>query len=108
VERGDHHLKGPHLLTTVIAGVFLVIGFSVILFPLIYIPFLLTSAALFASQSRSIACLLDRTEASGWAVWSAISKKIGLSPRSVGMLTLVFSLGCLGLMSRVCHAAFAH
>jgi hypothetical protein len=86
----------PRVVHIVAAFVLLAIGFGVILFPMIYISFFVASGALFASESLSVARMLDRAEAFFWAA----------TARPVRVIAVVLGLVCLVFTSCVCYNAF--
>jgi hypothetical protein len=88
----------------VAAFVLLAIGFCVLLFPMIYIPFFLASSALFASESLTVARLLDEIELLGWSAWSWMVEMTGLSPRSAKVIAATLAVV---FTSCLCYA-FAH
>jgi len=85
----------PRIGRLVLAIVFLAIGVCLVVFPLIYVPFLLLSAAMFASESSRFARILDHTETSSRGYWAYSQKRFG--GRNVKVAVWTLSVGCLVL-----------
>ena len=95
---GKEH-EGPRILRIVLALVLLVIGCFMVLLPLVYLPFFVASGAIFASESLTVARILDRTEALGWSAWTKMREVTGLSPRSAKVIAAMLGLLCVALTS---------
>jgi hypothetical protein len=91
-----------------IAFVLLAVGICLILFPLVYIPFLAAGTALLASDSLTCARLLDKAESGVRLVWAWFKAKAGLPPQSAKVIGAILGLGCLALTGRYCYNAFMH
>jgi hypothetical protein len=88
------------------AFAFLCVGLLLLVLPLVYIPFLLVSAALFASESRTIARFLDHGEAWSRDQWSGIKARFGISQRGAKMTLGVLGFGCVALAAYTCYRKF--
>jgi uncharacterized membrane protein YbaN (DUF454 family) len=98
---------GPRIGRLILALVFLVVGICLILFPLIYIPFLAASAAMLAAESRRFARGLDKGEVWARDKWASIQKRLGLSQRTVRITMGALGFGCLFLAGRMWYGTFA-
>jgi uncharacterized membrane protein YbaN (DUF454 family) len=98
----------PKVLRLVAGFVLLAIGLCLTLFPLVYIPFILASGAMFASESLTFAHMLDRLEVFCRRSWTAARRKAGLSPRSAKMIAAVVGIGCLVVMGFACYRSLSH
>jgi uncharacterized membrane protein YbaN (DUF454 family) len=92
-----------HIVRFGLALVFLCVGVILIFLPLVYIPFLLASAALFASESVTFARFLDRTEQWSRNAWARFH---AYSPRGAAAAATTFSVGCIGMAIFACYRAF--
>ncbi len=97
-----------HIVRFGLALVFLCVGIILIFLPLVYIPFLLCSAALLASESRLFARLLDRTEAWIRQTGRNWKERLGLSSAQVNVIAAVASIGCIAVMGFACYKTFSH
>jgi len=97
-----------HIVRFGLALVFLCVGILLIFLPLVYLPFLLGSAALFASESRLFARMLDRTEAWSRQVGRHWKERLGLSSAQVHVIAAVTSIGCVAVLGFACYKTFAH
>jgi hypothetical protein len=107
--RRTHRRKGcnetaPRIGRLVIAGVCFVAGLCLVLFPLIYVPFFLMSAAMLAAESHRFARMLDDGEAWSRACWAQTQQRFGV--RNVNVAVLALSLGCLVLVGGACYITF--
>ena len=94
----------PRIGRIVIAGVCFVAGLCLVLFPIIYIPFFVVSAAMLASESPRFARILDHGEAWSRAHFAQTQQRFGV--RNVTVAVLALSLGCLVLAGGACYLAF--
>jgi uncharacterized membrane protein YbaN (DUF454 family) len=94
----------PRIGRLVLAIVFLAVGVCLIVFPLIYVPFFLLSAAMFASESPRFARVLDHCETWGRSTWAGIQQRFGV--RNVKVAVWVLSAGCLLMTGRACYNTF--
>jgi uncharacterized membrane protein YbaN (DUF454 family) len=88
------------------ALILLCVGLVLLFLPLVYIPFLLISAALFASESRYIAQTLDRIESWSRTCWDEFKAKFGISKRGATMIVGSFGLLSLALAGVTCLNTF--
>ncbi len=100
--------ESTRILRISIAFVLLAVGICLILFPLVYLPFLAAGTALFASESLWCARLLDKTESGVRHGWAWFKAKAGLPPQSAKVIGAILGLGCLVLTGRYCYHAFMH
>ncbi len=100
--------EASHILHFAVALILLAIGLCLIVFPLIYIPFLAAGTALFASESLVCARILDRTESGVRRAWAWFKAKTGLPPQSAKVIGAMVGLGCLVLTGRYCYNALIH
>jgi len=80
-----------------VALVFLGVGLLLLFLPLVYIPFLLISAALLASESRSIARFLDHSELWLKDTWTRFRTRHGISRRGSKLIFATLGMGCIAL-----------
>lgn len=105
---GESEEVTTHIVRFGLALVFLCVGIILIFLPLVYIPFLLGSAALFASESRLFARTLDRTEAWTRQTGRNWKERLGLSAAQVNVITAVASIGCIAAAGFACYKKFGH
>jgi hypothetical protein len=94
----------PRIGRFVVAGICFVVGLFLILFPVIYVPFFVLSAAMLASESPRFARILDHGEAWSRAHWAQTQQRFGVHRVNVAVGAL--SLGCLLLAGRACYNTF--
>jgi hypothetical protein len=105
--REDNHCEAaPRFARIVMAMALLVAGVCLLFFPLVYIPFLLASAALFASESLRLAQLLDRGEAWMRESLGRILGALGVSRGTASVVGVTLGVGSLVLGAFVCYVAF--
>jgi uncharacterized membrane protein YbaN (DUF454 family) len=95
-----------HIVRFGLAIIFLVVGILLIFLPLVYIPFLLVSAALFASESVAFARFLDRTEAWGRESWARFKARFGITPLGSQIIGGTLSIGCIALAGFAAYRTF--
>jgi uncharacterized membrane protein YbaN (DUF454 family) len=98
--------KAPRIVRLGVAIGLFWIGVFLVVFPLIYVPFFVTSAAIMASESLPFARFLDRSELAFRRSWTGFQQRHGLSHRAVHMIIVTVSLGCLALTGCVCYNTF--
>jgi hypothetical protein len=96
----------PRIARLILAVALFVIGVCLIFFPLVYIPFFLVSAAMFASESLKFAQLLDRCEVWVRITWARTKRKYGISSRTVHVLSVTAGAAGLLLSGYFCYNAF--
>ena len=89
-----------------IALVFLCVGLLLLFLPLVYIPFLLVSAALLASESRSIARILDHGEVWIRRTWTQIKARLGISQTGSKIIFATLGVGCIALAGYTFYKTF--
>jgi uncharacterized membrane protein YbaN (DUF454 family) len=94
----------PRIGRLIMGLVFFAVGVCLVLFPLIYIPFFVLSAAMLASESQRFARILDHGEASSRGYWAYTQQKFG--NRTVKVAVWALSMGCLVLAGRACYNTF--
>jgi hypothetical protein len=100
--------ESTRVLRFAIAFLLLAVGICLILFPLVYIPFLAAGTALFASESLGCARLLDKAESGLRHGWAWFKARTGLPPQSAKVIGAILGLGCLALTGRYCYHALMH
>jgi uncharacterized membrane protein YbaN (DUF454 family) len=95
-----------HIVRFGLAIIFLVVGILLILLPLVYIPFLLVSAALFASESVTFARFLDRTESWGRNCWARFKARFGITPLGTQIIAGTLSVGCIAVAGFAAYRTF--
>jgi hypothetical protein len=88
------------------AFVLIVIGLCLVVLPLVYIPFLVAGAVLFASESLTCARAFDRTEFASRSAWAWFKARTGITAQSLRVIGVVVVIGCLALTGRYCYLAF--
>jgi hypothetical protein len=96
----------PRIVRLCVAAFLFLVGVALILFPAIYVPFFVASAALFASESLPLARLLDRIESGSRHAVTKFMRRFGLSRKTVKYAALTLSLSCLALTGCACYSAF--
>jgi uncharacterized membrane protein YbaN (DUF454 family) len=94
----------PRIGRLVMAVVFFVVGICLVVFPLIYVPFFVLSAAMLASESQRAARILDHGEAWSRGHWASTQQRFG--SRTVKITVWIFGIGCLVLAGRTCYNTF--
>jgi uncharacterized membrane protein YbaN (DUF454 family) len=94
----------PRIGRFVAAVVFFLVGICLVVFPLIYIPFFVLSAAMLASESPRFARILDHGETWSRSRWARTQERFGV--RNVRVAVWALSLACLGLTGRACYNTF--
>ena len=95
--------RTPRIGRLILALVLFAVALCLFVFPLVYVPFLVASAALLASESPRFARILDRGEVWSRDEWTTIQRRLGVSGdvMRMGMLALGLILtGC------VCYTTF--
>ena len=105
---GETEEVTTHIVRFGLALVFLCVGIILIFLPLVYIPFLLCSAALFASESRVFARMLDHTEAWIRQTGRHWKERLGLSATQVNVIAAVTSIGCVAVLGFAAYKTFGH
>jgi hypothetical protein len=100
--------EATRLFWYAVALALVMVGFFLLVFPLVYIPFLAAGAAIFASESLACARLFDHTESSIRSGWASFRDKTGMSPRSAKVIGGLVALACLGLTGRYWYNALMH
>jgi uncharacterized membrane protein YbaN (DUF454 family) len=95
-----------HIVRFGLAVIFLCVGIILILLPLVYIPFLIASAALFASESVTFARFLDRSETWCRRSWARIKASLGITPLGSQIIAGVLSVGCIGMAGFAAYRTF--
>jgi uncharacterized membrane protein YbaN (DUF454 family) len=95
-----------HIVRFGLALIFLAVGILLIFLPLVYIPFLLVSAALFASESVTFARFLDRTETWGRNIWARSKERFGITPLGTQIIAGTLSIGCIAAASFAAYRTF--
>jgi uncharacterized membrane protein YbaN (DUF454 family) len=94
----------PRIGRLIMALVFFVVAVCLIVFPLIYVPFFILSAAMLASESSRFARVLDQGEEWGRGYWAHTQQRFG--DRTVKVAVWAFGLGFLVLGGRACYNTF--
>lgn len=84
----------------------IVIGLCLLVLPLVYIPFLVGGAVVFASESLASARALDRAEFAARSAWAYVKARTGITPHSARLIGAMVGIGCLALTGRYCYLAF--
>jgi uncharacterized membrane protein YbaN (DUF454 family) len=105
---GEHDHLSTHLVRFGLAAVFLAVGIVLIFLPLVYIPFLLGSAAMLASESSLIARGLDHSEAWSRRFGRRWKEKLGLSTRTVNVISAVIAIGFVATAGYAFYRRFQH
>jgi uncharacterized membrane protein len=87
----------PRVGRLILAVIFFIVAVCLLLFPLIYIPFFVLSAAMVASESSRFARILDHGEEWTRDSWARTRQRYGLSGRTVNIAKWTLGLGCLVL-----------
>ena len=104
----DREDESARILRFAVAFILVGTGLCLLVFPLVYIPFLVAGAAMFASESLACARILDRAESGVRRGWALLNAKTGLSPQSAKVIGAILGLGCLALTGRYCYVALMH
>jgi uncharacterized membrane protein YbaN (DUF454 family) len=105
---GEGEELTTHFVRFGLALVFLCVGIILFFLPLVYIPFLLGSAALFASESRLFARWLDHAEAWVRRTGQRWKERLGLSAAQVNVIAAIASIGGIAIMGFACYKTFSH
>jgi uncharacterized membrane protein YbaN (DUF454 family) len=94
----------PRIGRFVVAVVCFVVGICLVVFPLIYVPFFILSAAMLASESQRFARILDHGETWSRDSWTKTQEKFGV--RKVRIAVWAVSIAGLALTGRACYNTF--
>jgi uncharacterized membrane protein YbaN (DUF454 family) len=94
----------PRIGRFVVAVVCFVVGICLVVFPLVYVPFFILSAAMLASESPRFARILDHGETWSRSSWVKTQEKFGVKNVKIAVWTL--SIACLALTGRACYNTF--
>jgi uncharacterized membrane protein YbaN (DUF454 family) len=97
---------GLRVARLLMAMIFFAVAVCLFVFPLVYVPFFIMSAAMLASESPRFARILDHGEAWTRENWERTRQRWGLSQRTVNVATWAFGLGCLFLTGCVYYNRF--
>lgn len=100
----DSDEMGPRIGRLVIAVLCFVVGICLVVFPFIYLPFFIVSAAMLASESHRFARMLDHAEVWCRAIWLKTQERFGVRNVKVAVWTL--SVVCLLLTGCACYNTF--
>jgi hypothetical protein len=98
--------RAPRFARMIAAAVLLMTGLLLLVFPLIYVPFFVASAALFASESLKFARFLDRSELRVRTALRRTRHRYRLSHRTVRLMKVTVGVGCLVFSGFVCYSAY--
>jgi len=101
-KNGDE--MAPRIGRFVVAAICLAVGICLIVFPFVYIPFFVLSAAMLASESIRFARILDHGETWSRANWARTQQRFGV--RNVKVAVWALSLTCLALTGCACYNTF--
>jgi uncharacterized membrane protein YbaN (DUF454 family) len=96
----------PRIVRLAVAVVLFCIGVVLVFLPVVYIPFFVASAALFASESLPFARFLDHSEVWVDRNWDHTKERYGLTHREINFIVVTLSLGCLVLAGFMCYKTF--
>jgi uncharacterized membrane protein YbaN (DUF454 family) len=88
---------GVRVARLIMAMVFFAMAVCLFVFPLVYVPFFIASAAMLASESPRFARILDHGEAWTRDSLARTRERWGLSARTVNLAKWALGLGCLFL-----------
>jgi uncharacterized membrane protein YbaN (DUF454 family) len=94
----------PRIGRFVVAVICFVVGICLVVFPLVYVPFFILSAAMLASESQRFARILDHGETWSRDSWAKTQEKFGV--RNVKIAVWTVSIACLALTGRACYHTF--
>jgi uncharacterized membrane protein YbaN (DUF454 family) len=95
---------GVRIARLALAVVLFGVAVCLFIFPLIYVPFFVGSAAMLASESPRFARILDRSEEWSRECWAKVQERYG---KSANVAVWALSFGCVALVARLCYARFA-
>jgi hypothetical protein len=95
---------GVRIARLVLAMIFFGVAVCLFIFPLIYVPFFVASAAMLASESPRVARILDRGEQWSRESWARVQERYG---KSAKVAVWTFSAACIALAVRLCYNRFA-
>jgi hypothetical protein len=94
---------GARIARLVLAMVLFAVAVCLFVFPLIYVPFFVGSAAMLASESPRFARILDRGEEWSRERWARAQGRYG---KSANVALWALSFGCVALVARLCYSRF--